>query len=74
MIPMKIRVQLFAKWFVQLIALYLFLFWGLLYLNFSLNIDEGSLPVIEVIKASLLGLFFGLPLFLSTLVKKPFLN
>ncbi len=70
MMHMKLGVQNFTEWLVRFISIYLFLFWGVLYLEFSLNIEVGPLAFRDILKAVILGAIFGVPLLISTFLKK----
>ena len=63
-----------TEWFIRIVSIYLFLFWGVLYLEFSLNIEAGPLAFRDILKAVILGAIFGVPLFAITLMNNSLLN
>ena len=71
---MHMRLRFLTEWFVRIISIYIFLFWGMLYLNFSLNIEVGPLALIDIVKALILGGICGTPLFAATFLKNSLLN
>lgn len=71
---MHMNSRFLIEWFVRIISIYIFLFWGMLYLNFSLNIDVGPLALVDIVKALILGGVCGTPLFVSTLLNNSLLN
>jgi len=72
MMHMNLRVS--TEWFIRIVSIYLFLFWGMLYLGFSLNIEVGPLAFSDMLKAFIMGSFFGIPLFVSTFLERGYLN
>jgi hypothetical protein len=62
---MTLGFQKFLFWSIQLAGVYLFCWWGLVYLSFASNIEVGSLTILEFIKAIFLGAVGSLSLFLS---------
>ena len=63
-----------TEWFIRIVSIYIFLFWGMLYLNFSLNIEVGPLALVDIVKALILGGASGTPLFTTTLINNSLLN
>ena len=66
MMHMILTSQKMLLWGIRLAAVYLFIWWALLYLSFATNIEVFPLNILDYIKAIILGALGSLGLFLST--------
>ncbi len=60
--------DLLLKLFIRGVFLILFFWWFLLYLSFALNMDSFSLPLIDYVKAFLIGFLPNFGMLLSTTI------
>ena len=58
MMHSKLGGQPFTGWFVRFISIYLCLFWGILYLDFSLNSEVGPLAFRDMLKSVYIRSYF----------------
>ena len=67
MMHMILNSQKMLPWGIRLVAVYLFIWWALLYLSFATNIEVFPLKILDYIKAIILGMLGSSSLFLSTI-------
>ena len=67
MMHMKLNSQKILSWIIRLSGIYLFIWWALLYLSFSTNIEVFPLSSLDYVKAVFLGSLGSISLFSSTI-------